>query len=155
MATAKITIAAVRKMARLRYGKTADVRHNQNALTKEQKAVVIAKHKELRAEKEACKAELHALGETAKPLREAARFAVDVDAQEPSLSQLRAALERAERAADLRERMKDIEEEFRGSSTYSYRYEVVTIRYVGGIAAFTSVDASADTLEELAAKIEG
>jgi hypothetical protein len=155
MTDTKWTLVGVRKLARQRWGKGADVRHNPKAMTPDQRAERAERVKVLRQEQAGLKAEQADLGETFRPLREAARFCVDVDAQEPSLSQLRATLERAERAADIRDRLADIDKELRSGNAWVQRYEAVVGVEISGLCAGGVIHkAGADTLDELAAKIQ-
>src|SRR5262245_60133458 len=145
----KHTAASVRKLAAARWGKV-ELEHRPRALTDAQKAESMVRREELRAESGRVKAERKSLGNTWRPLREAARFAVDVDAQEPSLSQLRVALERDERQAELADRQTELENELRQLSgdCLGYRYTIWEV-----MSWCRSFRAGADTLDELAATI--
>jgi hypothetical protein len=155
--TPKLTARSVRALAR-RHWPRCEVRHNAGAPDKAEREASVQRRRELKARADALRAEQArgCLGLARAELTAAARFALDVDGDEPSWSQLRAAVEKSERQTAVNEELRDIEAECQklNSRSWRQRWEVVGIEGVNGIASFSVVHASADTLEELVAKLE-
>lgn len=143
------TKAAVLKLARKEWPECY-IAENPKAAMSEEKVLARAKREELKAEKATLEQEQQALGRTDLKLREAARFAVDVDGDEPSWTQLKAALEADERRQTIGVRLLDIRREMSALEGLSFvhRWEICKR---DGICIKTMHHA--DTLEELAAKI--
>jgi hypothetical protein len=158
--TAKWTKAAVLALARKKYGPKAELRENKRALSAEEKARVREQLAAARAEHARLDEEVKATWAAGDPdgaLREAARFAVDVDGDEPSWSQLAAALARAERFAAAKAERADVYKERSRLSglLLGCRWEVVKIASMAGLGGICVVKESADTLEEMAAELGG
>lgn len=155
MTAGTVTKASVLRAARAKYGPKVNLRYNPNAPDavrkvelREQVRVRMERKKSLEEERKA----LFAQGDPRVSLRNAARFAIDVDGDEPSWTQLREALEREERYAAISSEIRELQEEGRKGCGWSYRWDVVLVVNIAGLA-MAEVRASADTLEELAAKL--
>lgn len=109
----------------------------------EQVAALMARHKEL---DDAIKSEKY----NWKRLLEAAEFCRDVNAQEPSLSQLGEAATAARRFVEMQDERSGVklEAERLLGGLHTYRWDA------GYVGAFVSIRAQANTLDELLAKIE-
>jgi hypothetical protein len=140
------------KLARECWGNGVRLEETPGAATPEEREVCREQLEKLAADKQRLCKEGNTLGDTAKALCEAARFAVDVDGDEPSWTQLREALERQEQAQEIREDLKDIEKakEKVASRRHSYCFRLVT-----GDSWLVQILAQADSLEGLAEKITG
>lgn len=136
--------------ARRRWGKHAFVREDRRAPSPAERERLTARSRELVARVQAIDAELKDLGAVLPPLIKAARFAVDVDGGAPSLEQLRPALERAERQVELNQERRDCRQEQDGLALHRRRWDAGTLGPL-----FAHIHASADTLDELLAKIGG
>lgn len=153
MMTAKLTAKKVLAAARKRWGQGVQLDERRNAPTKEQKAAAAERRKEIKAESDGLRAELQAIGDPLPALATAARFVADLG-QEPDLTQLRLAVERAERHAAIKERRRELEVESKKlPQGYHDRWTLGKVVSLGGMGVFEVV-ASADTLEELMAKVE-
>ena len=150
MTTTRPTMASVRKLAVARWGKDTEVEHYPKAPDAAERDRRRERYRQLVEEEKTLRAERKELGDTEKPLREAARFCVDVDGVPTVLAQLQAAVEKSERVADIKDRLADIEKEKPKCSTLRQRYEVWQI--IGHDIGFPmrTHRAGADTLEELA-----
>jgi hypothetical protein len=153
-ATAKVTMAGVRKLAVARWGKSAEVEHYPKAPDAAERERRRERYRQLVEEEKTLRTERKELGDTERPLCEAARFCVDVDGVPTVLAQLRAAVEKSERVADIKDRLADIDKEKGKCSTLRQRFEVWVV--VGRDIGFPmrTHRAGADTLEELAERIK-
>jgi hypothetical protein len=149
-----LTKAKVLAAARKKWGKAVQLRENKSAPTPAEKEVLRASQKELLARKKAADEERKALGDVQAPLLAAARFALDVDGDEPSWGQLREAVEKAERSKQLTEEIVDLDKQLKNNTGrfVSYRYWLPEEVQVGGLW-MRHHHASSDTLEELAEQV--
>ncbi len=154
MMTQTVTIKQATALAKKKHGPNAHIEQNVKAPAAAEKAALSERWFTLKKRKEVLTETIRAAGDVNKATREAARFAVDVDGDEPSWTQLRLAVERAEQvAAALEERCEiDKEMELNSRRRLWNRYKVVRVDNFGGLA-IGCIEASADTLEELAAKL--
>ncbi len=152
MATTKQALAAARR----RWGKRAFVRENKRALSP---AIRTERHSDVKALNARVK-ELDKEIEDAKHdwsvLLKAAEFCRDVNAQEPSLSQLGIAASNARAHLDMVAERHLCREEGRriASGLHVYRWDAGCIESVGPLGDVMSIRVQADTLIELLAKIE-
>jgi len=149
-----MNLKQLEKLAKQRYGAKAVVTHNPKAPDAEGHARIREASKErrerIKALKEMIAADVRTHGSEVKVLAVAARFAVDVDGDEPSWTQLREAVERYEQLAALREEFRALEEEGRKNhGEFDYRYKVKTNE-----TWCWSVKHQAHTAEELAAMMQ-
>lgn len=156
MMAAKITKTHVLALARKRHGKDAQLRENARALSPEAKQELRTRHAALRSEKKETEAVVEDCKAAASLLLDAARFALDVDGDEPSWTQLRNAVEAAELLRDAKARVSEITAELRRTEGLlcGYRWEIVKVRTMGALGACCIVSEQADTLEEMAQKLE-
>jgi hypothetical protein len=146
----KVTKAHVLALARKRHGLKAQLREDKNAPTAESRAELLRLAVGRHDRKNSLQADLKAAGTGPyMALLKAARFALDVDGDEPSWSQLRAATEAMEDFAAKYEELRHLQELISKSNTHRYRWSVIE---VGSL--FVSVHEQADTLEELATKLK-
>jgi hypothetical protein len=140
--------------ARKKWGKNVMLRENPKALTPAAKEAVQKEQEGLRARRKAAHEERQLLGVVHGPLLEAARFVLDVDGDEPSWTQLREAVEKAERSKQLTEEIADLDKQTKhnGGHFFSHRYSLTHDVQVAGLW-MRHHDADADTLEELAEKV--
>lgn len=143
-----MTKAELLKLARKHYGAKVTLFDNPKAATADERNDASDRIREIVARE----AELRALPktDTASALIAAARFAIDVDGDEPSWTQLREALEAAENAQAVADELKALYAERKQLSplTLSYRY-----RLGKDCGIFNHIEAQADTLEQLARMI--
>ena len=150
----KHTKASVLAAARKRWGKAVQLEECKGALSPEQRAQVRARQKEIRDRLESIKAQRDALYPAWKDWAKVARFFFDVNGDEPSSSQLRAAVAAKEQEDDLAEEKKSLEAERSHNVTAGYRQRYRLLKIHGSPFPHASVEAEADTLDELAAKVE-
>lgn len=141
------TKASVQKLARTRW-KQSLVRENPGASTREEREADIARAREIRQRiaqiDEAIKDAAGRVGALVK----AARFAIDVDGDEPSWSDLAKALAAVESDRALAAERREIDTERRALNVSSYRWSLTKSN-----EWCTSVILWTDTLEELESKI--
>src|SRR5262249_46887555 len=139
--------------ARKRWGKNVQLREYANRPDEAAKEQIRLKLAGLRADRDRLKEEIKAAGDVHMALVAAARFAVDVDGDEPSWTQLREAVARAERVAEVREELREVEKAVSNASgsLLCHRFELTQDRAIAGIPMRHHL-ADADTLEELAQK---
>ena len=142
-------------LARKRWPK-AQLCENPRALDGAAKETLRQQCAAWRERKAALDEEIKAAGDTRKKLIEAARFAVDVNGDEPSWSQLREAVVLAERIDAAREERADIAKQLDRSigKLHSRRWDVCWVDELVRGFPLCHVECSADTLEELAQKIQ-
>ena len=140
--------------ARRWWGKNVQLREHTNRPDAAAKEQIRQKLAGLRADRDRLKEEIKAAGEDHKALVAAARFAVDVDGDEPSWTQLREAVAKAERVAEAREELRAAEKAISNASSVllCHRFELTQDQAVAGFPMRHHL-ADADTLEELAAKV--
>lgn len=148
-----VTKAQVRELARRKYGKKVELSENKNAPTVAEKEVQRAKRQERIARKNQLEADLGSLKDPNGELLKAARFALDVDGDEPSWSQLREAVEVCNKVREIKDELQAIKEEAGRYSGYICRWSVSELVNIGGVL-MNRVHEQADTLEELVAKME-
>jgi hypothetical protein len=150
-----LTKAKVLAAARKKWGTTVQLRENKSALTPAEKEVLRASQKELLARKKAADEERKALGDVQAPLLAAARFALDVDGDEPAWTRLKQATERAQRAKELAEELADLGKQTDHNSGLLLRdrYELTQDDEVIPGFPVRRVLARKDTLEELATEV--
>ena len=147
------TKASVLVDARKRFGKNVVLDERKNAATAAEREADRERRKKLRATDEEIKAKLVAMGKASRPhnqlmaLLEAVAFACDVDAQEPSLSKLKAARVKAKEYIDLCEARPDPDEMNLGLGE-SYRWSLW--RVSDGPLRCIFVLKRADSLSEIA-----
>lgn len=135
--------------ARRKFGAKAYLEERRNAQTASERQRDIDRRREINQRKAAL-AELEKTDPPNHPaLLKACHFVVDVDGDNPSIPQLKVELERAQRCQDRMEERRALHEEALGLGGYSYRWECLV-----GHGWANQVVASADTLDELLAKIE-
>ena len=144
----------VEKLATKRYGGRTRLLGNKSAPTFDERVEAQLLHRELNQQVNELLAQIEAIGETEAPLRKAARFAVDVDGDEPSWSELAAAVAASEKKLALREQHSAAKKAMNiaGMRCHGYRWRVLQADFLGGIGIQT-VLAQGDTLEEVAAKL--
>lgn len=143
------TKASALAAARNKWGKAAFVREDPHAPTAAQRAMLMTRGAELRERVKVIDSDLKALGAVLPALITAARFAVDVDGGPPSLEQLRAAVEKAERRDELNEERRACRAEHDGLQAWRRRWDAGDVGEM-----FRHSRVSADTLDELIEKIE-
>jgi hypothetical protein len=149
----KHTKVSVLAMARKKWGARAYLEERPNAPTAEQREANGIRRQELTAELKAMDEKIKSFGNTRKTLLDAAEFAVDVDGDEPSWTQLVNAVRHAkdfDNAVDKRKELFD--EQRKIPHGYTHRFGIYTVDNIGGIA-MAHEHARADTLEELAQAI--
>ena len=152
MMTATATKSAALAAAKRKWGKRAYVEERRNAPTADERAANHARVREIIEQEKANEQAIKLLGAWPGKLAEAARFVVDVNGDEPSIPQLREAIEKVE---ELNVRIGDrraMREEREHLPTHSKRWKAGIVNDVAGIG-FSHVRADADTLEELIEKI--
>ena len=152
MATAKQALAAARR----RWGKKAFVKENKTAMTAAQREQHQAHVKSLSEAIKGLDDQLKAQKLNWTEFLKAAEFCCDVDAQEPSLSQLKEAARAARLFVDTRQERDQLEEEkkrLRGQGSCK-RWDAGYVGTIPGMGAYYGVECSADTLDELIEKIE-
>ena len=151
-----MTKTEVFRLAKAKFGNSIQIIENKKALTEEEKTNTKAELKELQRQRDECKQERHTLGNARIALLQAARFVVDVDAAEPSLTQLRAAVVNAERVEELREQLIDLEKQIQLTSglLLQYRWQISKIESMAGLGACCIVLLSADTLDFLSHRLQ-
>lgn len=145
----KWTKAAVLALAR-RITKNANLREYPNAATAAEREANNAKRKALATAREAANKEITSMGDFSGQLRkllDAVRFCCDVDAGEPSLSQLKAARATADHFINLVE-SRPLRKDIDALDTHSYRFSAGVDR-----GFCWEVIAQGDTLADLAAKL--
>lgn len=112
MKTAKSqTLALARKV----YGKQAEVEYSPWALDAAEKAALSAERKLWLAQRATLKEKAQGLAKSRQGLLAAARFVVDVGGDDPSIPQLRQAVEAVERLILIEERLLDLSDMLRKS----------------------------------------
>lgn len=153
MASQKSALAAARR----RWGKTAYVREQKRALTKAQREQRQAHVRSLRQRIVEIDNALRGTDGSGLNLLTKAEFFLAVNGDEPSGTEFRAAVAECRRLQDLRDERSGLKEEQERlrSGCHSYRWEA---GYIGGIGGgefqYVAVQESADSLDELLAKIE-
>jgi nitrogen-specific signal transduction histidine kinase len=151
--TEKLTASKVLALARKKHGKAVELRENKNAPDAATRDANRAKVAGLREAIARLKEEIRWAGDVLNGLREAARFALDVDGDEPSWTQLRQAAEAAERVQALREEMREAEAEKQRLTVTSHHYRWRLRKYTDSpLGPIGCVVAMTDTLEELVEK---
>ena len=140
--------AIVLKAAIARWGKHVVIREARKAPSAAERATALARYKEIADLIREVEEAMKSLGNTQSRLVSAARFALDVDGDEPSWAQLREAVEAAEHLDRLVDERKDLRREAEHLDGYTKRWTVLD-----NIGIANMVKADADTLEELAAAI--
>jgi hypothetical protein len=148
------TKSQILSAARKKWGKNVQLRENPKAPTPAAKEAVRKEQEGLRARRKAAEEERKSLGVVHGPLLAAARFALDVGGDEPSWTQLREAVEKAERSKQLTDELADLDKQMKTNSgrLYASRYELSQDESLGGLW-IRHVLARKDTLEELAAEV--
>lgn len=145
--TTKVRTPSAKQIA-ARWGPKYYVREDRDAPSAAERDQLLATIRELRAAEETATKAIGELNWKADELVEAARFALDVDGDEPSWSQLIAAVERAEQHRLLSQQYRDAVDSRKRLSPQTTRTRYTLLRKV----RFYDVRvASADTLEQLAA----
>lgn len=148
---AKATKAHALALARKRHGEQGRVWHNPRAITAVQRQRYLAELQEIQAEHKRVSEELKALPHNWQHLLEAAEFVVEVWGSPGSIDKLKEVAEASRRHVDLMELQSNLKSALRkvqgllSSSRWSAGYLYVGINHV---------DAWADTLEGLIAKLE-
>lgn len=146
MATAKQALAAARR----KWGKRAFVRENKHAFTPSMREERQSHVKAIMLRVAELDTAIKAAKHDWTALLKAAEFCRDVNAQEPSLSQLGEQATKAREYVDMTDERSGLRyeaERLRGG-LHTYRWEAG----YGGV--FVSIHAQADTLDELIRKIE-
>jgi hypothetical protein len=139
--------------ARKRWGKRAVVEERRNAPTASERQAAMDQRKQMQARINAIAAELELAKPWDRPLLKAARFAVDVDGGEPSMSQLRQLVEAAEKTVALVDERNELRTRKERLDCFSYRWTAGRVEGGRGFD-YMVVECQADTLTELLAKIE-
>lgn len=158
MATTTITKATVLKLARAKYRESVELNHYPKALSAEAKQELRERAKQLRERKQALEEQRKSMwlaGNPDQALLKAARFALDVDGDEPSWTQLRQEVVRSEHLAAIADEINEIESELKTiqTSLLSWRWSVSYVETVSGMQ-FRCIREQADSLEELASKLQ-
>lgn len=149
-----ITKSAVLAAARRRWGTKVSIVEDRFAPTPAERERRCEERRVLKERFYVVEAELKAIPrDYVATLRKAARFVVDVEAEEPSLSQLKAAVEVAETAADLIDERDENRKARERIYTHARRWRVRSLIDVAGMLV-GSIHDEADTLAELLDKIE-
>lgn len=152
MTTQKTALAAARR----RWGKRALVREDRRALSpalrqqrRDHVAAINLRIKEIGTE-------LQSHGDTERRLLEAAEFFLSVNGDEPSGSQLRSAVELSRKMIDLVDERRAITEERDRIrwGCHSFRWQAGYVMDLIELGSGVAIHESADTLDELIAKIE-
>jgi hypothetical protein len=149
------TKSQILSAARKKWGKNVQLRENRAAPCPADKEALRASQKELLDRKKAVEEEKKALGDVQLPLLEAARFALDVDGDEPSWTQLREAVEKAERYRQLMGEQAELRQQLDKNSGLILRDRYGLTQDDEVIPGFPlrHVLARKDTLEELATEV--
>ena len=155
--TTRATKAKCLAAARRRWGKRAFVGEEKGAPSIAKQEELRAKLAALKARKDEIDVELRkANGSPFLALLVSAEFFLAVDGGEPSGTQLRNAVAEARRVTDLRDELRTLcreSDELRGAA-YTYRWKAGYIGSIPGLGECCHTHASADTLDELLARIE-
>jgi hypothetical protein len=151
--TRKHTARTVLELARKIHGRRANVTENRHALDAAGKAKLREQLVGMKAERDRIKAALPKGGSLAvlRELVPAARFAVDVDGDDPSLPQLESVTAAAETFLDNFDRLAELDKAIR-TATSNYNADRC---YVGvADSMFNVIVAHGDTWNDVAAKLE-
>lgn len=151
MATATASKSAALAAARKRWGTREQIwiRESKFRSSPEERATNSAKRTQLNARLREIEEALKG-PDVVVPLVKAARFVVDVEGQEPSMSQLRTAVEAAERVESLKAERIEVRADRDRISIDHYKWSVC--RTIAHGLAYSSI-MHADTLAELIEKI--
>jgi hypothetical protein len=148
-----MTKTEILKLARAVYGSQVSFSEDRKAPTANERQVATARAKDITDLLSEIDEALEAEDSWEAPLLKAARFVVDVDGGEPSLSQLSVALQRAERHAYLNEERRDLKTERDALPRYGYRF-IVGVTPTDDPPRMNLVKLQADTLDELADELK-
>lgn len=153
-ATRQPTLKQLHAAAIKRFGKSAFVSHNPKAPSADERVQMIAANKLSRARIDEITAELERMKDRELPgkLLAAAQFVCDVSGDEPSIDQLRVAVNATEHAESLREEKDRLTQQIRTSGTYAYRWRAGYER--SWPFPCRHIEEEADTAEALMRKIE-
>jgi chromosome segregation ATPase len=140
------------KLAKQLYGPRVEIR-DRKEFTAERRQQVRDRLAAIKVEIAAATEELKSLKGSSEKLLNAAKFVCDVNGDHPSIDQLRQATEKATRAADLSETIRQLESERRSTSGQScaYRLEVAVLH--AGPFPHYSIEIMADNYDELEGKL--
>ncbi len=139
--------------ARIKWGKSAHIEDRKRQTSPTTRAEAAQRREQLKQEIAGIYEVIKRLGNTTAALVKAGRFAVDVDGDEPSWSEFKHALERAEERARCDTRLAEATKEQReaASGIGAYRYAAGRVDHVG--LSIFCIEVHADTLVELLNKI--
>lgn len=152
---ARVTTAAVVRAARLRYGRTARLEEKPKAVAPAERARRIARLGEIRDRLKELPGPMVGVLREWRSLIKAAQFVRDVNGDHPSVPKLVETLAASEALSDKLEEREALEAERKRLDVglHRHRFEILTTAVHGGFG-FQTIEASADTLPELLAKIE-
>lgn len=151
------TMAICLKLARKRYGKNATAEYHANAPDTKERERRTARRTVVYAEKTELDKQIATLDKSPvlADLAKAGRFVVDVDGDEPSIPQLRKAVETAEHLLALREQRQELRKELETLRTYARRCEIGVVNTTLPGFPVHEIMVQADTWEEVAEKLAG
>lgn len=144
-----MTKTEVQALARKRWGPKAYVEESRRSPTKAVREAAQAKRRGMIARRTEIAEELKGLEGWKSPLLKAARFVVDVNGGPPSMDELRAALERAERHHDLTTESAALHRDMQQLPWLGHHWRVCENN-----GMFCHIVAEGDTLDELAERCQ-